>query len=81
MTDLLQFAFIVVLPLIVVAGALVSLFAVGALFDALEDPQALRARVEGAFRPTARAARIPGVDHYYQRHWLDGGKGKSTPAA
>lgn len=82
MTDLLQFAFIVVLPLIVVAGALVSLFAVGALFDALEDPQALRARIEGAFRPsTTAAARIPGADHYYQRHWLGGSKGKSTPAA
>lgn len=80
MTDLLQFAFIVVLPLVVVAGALVSLFAVGALFDALEDPQALRARVEGAFRPTARAARIPGAGHYYQRYWLGAGKGKDTPA-
>ena len=70
MTDLLQFAFIVVLPLIVVGGALVSLFAVGALFDALEDPQALRSRVEGAFRPSTKPARIAGADHYYQRYWL-----------
>ncbi len=80
MTDLLQFAFIVVLPLLLVAGGLVSLFAIGAAFDAMEDPQALRSRVEGAFRPVARAARIPGADHYYQRHWLGAPKTPPTPA-
>ena len=80
MTDLLQFAFIVVLPLVLVAGGLLTLFAVGALFDAMEDPQALRARVEGAFHPIARSARIPGADHYYQRYWLRGPKTPPTPA-
>ena len=74
MTELIQFAFIVLLPLIVVAGGLASLFAVGALFDALEDPQALRARIEGAFRPSATAARVPGPGHYYRPHWLGGGR-------
>ena len=74
MTELIQFAFIVLLPLIVVAGGLASLFAVGALFDAMEDPQALRARIEGAFRPKAAAARVPGPGHYYRPHWLGGGK-------
>ncbi len=73
MTDLFQFAFIVALPLIIVAGGLVSLFAVGALFDALENPQDLRARIEGAFRPAAPAARPAGPRHYYRPHWLGGG--------
>jgi len=77
--DLLQFAFIVVLPLVLVGGGLATLFAVGALFDALEDPQALRTRIEGAFRPSTRAARTVGPDHYYRPHWLGGGKPKAAP--
>ena len=74
MTQAIQFGFIVLLPLIVVAGGLASLFAVGALFDALEDPQALRSRVEGAFRPAQAPARLTGPGHYYRPHWLGGGK-------
>ena len=82
MSDLLQFAFIVVLPILLVVGGLASLFAVGALFDALENPQAMRARIEGAFAPSTRAARIAGADHYYQRYWLGGTKvdKPTTPA-
>jgi hypothetical protein len=72
MRDLIQFAFIVVLPLVLVGGGLATLFAVGALFDALEDPQALRTRIEGAFKPSTRPARTPGADHYYRPHWLGG---------
>jgi hypothetical protein len=68
-TAIAQFAFVVVLPLLVVAGAVVSLFAVGALFDSLEHPDELRARVEGAFRRPPRPARPPGPDHYYTPHW------------
>jgi hypothetical protein len=74
MTQLIQFAFIVLLPLIVVGGGLATLFAVGALFEALEDPQALRARIEGAFRPSTRPARTPGPGHYYRPHWLGDGR-------
>jgi hypothetical protein len=74
MTQAIQFAFIVLLPLIVVGGVLLGLFAVGALFDALEDPEGLRARVEGAFRPSTRPARMTGPGHYYRPHWLKGGK-------
>ena len=82
MTDLLQFVFIVALPLIIVVGGLASLFAVGALFDALENPQALRTRAEGAFRPVARVARMAGPGHYYHPYWLGGDKAKpETPAA
>jgi hypothetical protein len=72
MADLLQFAFIVVLPLVIVAGGLVSLFAVGALFDALDDPKGLRTRIEGAFRSAPREARMTTEKHYYRPYWLGG---------
>ena len=66
---LFEFLFIVVLPFVVVAGALVSLFAVGALFDVLENPGDLRSRIEGAFRRPPKAPRPPGSDHYYKPYW------------
>lgn len=72
MTDLLQFAFILLLPLVIVGGALASLFAVGAVFDALDDPEGLRSRIDGAFRRAPRPARTPGPSHYYRPHWLGG---------
>jgi hypothetical protein len=79
MMDLLQFVFIVVLPIVIVGGGLASLFAVGALFDALEDPQALRTRIDSAFKPSTRPARAVSASHYYRPHWL-GGKPTETPA-
>lgn len=81
MTQIIQFAFIVLLPLIVIAGGLVSLFAVGALFDALEDPEGLRSRIEGAFRPAPPPARMSGPRHYYRPYWLGGGTPPKSPAA
>jgi hypothetical protein len=68
-TALVQFAFIVLVPLVAVAGGLVTLFAVGALFDALEHPEQMRGRVEGLFRRPTRPARTPGPEHYYQPYW------------
>jgi hypothetical protein len=67
--DVLGFAFVLVLPLILVAGGLVSLFAIGALFDALDHPEELRERIEGAFRRPPATARAPGRDHYYRPFW------------
>ena len=66
---LLQFLFILVVPMVVVAGALVTLFGVGALFDALEHPGELRGRIEGAFRRPAPASKNAGADHYYRPYW------------
>jgi hypothetical protein len=66
---IIQFLFILAVPLIVVAGALVTLFGVGALFDALEHPDELRARIEGAFRRPAKASKNAGADHYYRSYW------------
>jgi hypothetical protein len=65
----LQFLFIVLVPFVVVAGGLVTLFAVGALFDALEHPGELQSRVDGLFRRPPRPPKTPGPDHYYQPHW------------
>src|SRR5687767_13013324 len=67
---IVQFLFIMALPLVVVAGALASLFALGALFDALDDPRGLRTRVETAFRAAPVLARKVKPSHYYQPHWL-----------
>jgi len=75
MPDLLEksfgFALILLLPLVVIGGALVTLFAVGALFDALDHPQEVRGRIEGAFRRPPRPSRMAGADHYYQPYWSD----------
>lgn len=66
---LLQFLFILAVPLVLVAGAVVTLFAVGALFDALEHPDALRGRIEGVFRRPLKAPKLADKDHYYQPYW------------
>ena len=66
----IQFLFIVLVPLILVAGAVVTLFAVGALFDALEHPQELRRRIEGAFRRPQKTGKLAGSDHYYRPYWI-----------
>ncbi len=65
----LQFLFIVAVPILVVAGGLVTLFAIGALFDALENPEALQRRIEAAFRRPPKAPRPTGKDHYYRPFW------------
>ncbi len=69
MTDLARFLFIVAVPLVAVGGGLVTLFAVGALFDALEHPEDLRDRIEGIFRQPPAPAKAPRSDHYYRPHW------------
>jgi len=69
MASIIQFVFILLVPLLVVGGALVGLFAVGALFNMLEHPEELRQRIEGAFRRPPRAPRDPAPDHYYRPHW------------
>jgi hypothetical protein len=73
MPDLLEkavgFALILLLPLVVIAGALVTLFGVGALFDALDHPSEVRGRIEAAFRRPLRPSRMAGPDHYYQPYW------------
>jgi NADH:ubiquinone oxidoreductase subunit 6 (subunit J) len=67
--SLAQFLFIVVTPLVVVAGAVVTLFAIGALFDALEHQDELSERVQALFRRPLQAAKDPGKDHYYKPYW------------
>jgi hypothetical protein len=69
MLNLVEFLFIVLVPLALVAGAVVSLFAVGALFDALDHPESIRARIDGAFRRPPKPPKTPGADHYYKPYW------------
>jgi hypothetical protein len=69
MASLVEFLFILIVPLVLVAGAVVSLFAVGALFDALENPGALRGRIEGAFRRPPKPPKPTDSDHYYRPYW------------
>ena len=69
MVDLIQFLFILVLPVVLVAGALVSLFAVGALFDALEHPEELQERIAAAFQAPPPEGKPAGREHYYRPYW------------
>ena len=73
MPDLLEkalgFGLILLLPLVVIGGGLVTLFAVGALFDALDHPSEVRTRIDALFRRPLAAARMTKPDHYYQPYW------------
>jgi len=62
--------FIVIVPLLAVAGGLVSLFAVGALFDLLENQEAFARRIEAAFRRPPRTPTTAGPEHYYRPYWV-----------
>jgi hypothetical protein len=66
----IQFLFIVAVPLVAVAGGLVTLFLVGFVFDTLENPEAATRAVEAAFRRPAKASKPSGPDHYYRPYWL-----------
>lgn len=67
--SIVQFIFIVLVPLLIVAGVLAGLFALGALFNALEHPEELRQRIEGAFRRPLKPPRETAPDHYYRPYW------------
>lgn len=69
MTEILQFLFILAVPIVLAGGGVVSLFAAGALFDALEHPEELSARIEAVFRQPPKPAKTPGDDHYYKPYW------------
>jgi hypothetical protein len=73
MPDLLEkalgFGLILLLPLAVIGGGLVTLFAVGALFDALDHPSEVRTRIDALFRRPPAPARMTKPDHYYQPYW------------
>jgi hypothetical protein len=64
-----QFLFILIVPLVVVAGAVVTLYAIGALFLVLENPGAFTERIEAAFRRPLKPPRMAGKDHYYRPYW------------
>ncbi len=47
----------------------VGFFAIGAFFEALEEPAVLGKRIEAAFRKPVRPAQPIGPDHYYHEYW------------
>ena len=63
------FALVLLLPLVIVGGAMVTLFAVGALFEAADHPHELRGRIDALFRRPPRPARPAPADHYYRPYW------------
>jgi hypothetical protein len=65
----LQFLFILILPLVAVGGGLVTLFAVGALFDFLDNQEAFAKRIEALFRRPPKTPKLAGPDHYYRPYW------------
>ena len=67
--DVVRFAFILVVPLVLVGGAAFSLFALGGLIYVFEHPGELRQGVEGVFRRPEKPARKPSPSHYYQAYW------------
>ncbi len=69
MTQLAQFLFILLVPLVAVAGGVFTLYAVGALFLVLENPGAFSERIEAAFRRPLRPPKTAGKDHYYRPYW------------
>ena len=65
----IQFLFIMLVPLVLVAGGLATLFGLGALLDAVDDPEELKQRIERAFRRPPKPPKPPDPDHYYQPYW------------
>jgi hypothetical protein len=64
-----EFLFVVAVPLVAVAGGLATLFLVGFVFDALENPEPVSRAIEGLFRRPPKPARTTGADHYYRPYW------------
>ena len=73
MDTFVGFAFVVLVPLLLVGGAVATLFAVGALFDALDHPEQMRSRVEGVFRRPPKTPQPAPEDHYYRPYWAGRG--------
>jgi hypothetical protein len=69
MSALIEFLFILAVPLVLVGGAVVTLFALGALFDALDHPAELSGRIQAAFQRPLRPARTVDERHYYRPYW------------
>jgi hypothetical protein len=65
----LQFLFIVAVPLVAVGGGLATLFLVGFVFDTLENPESASRAIESAFRRPPKPSKAAGPDHYYRPYW------------
>ena len=68
-SPMVQFAFVATVPIVATAGAIVSLFAMAALLDALDHPEQLARRVDALFRRPPRDPKPTGAGHYYRPYW------------
>ena len=75
--DIVRFAFILVVPIVLAGGAALSLFALGAVIYVFEHPGELRKLIEGAFRKPEKPSRQPSSSHYYQPYWTRRSSGDS----
>lgn len=64
-----RFLFIVAVPVLAIVGGLVGLFALGALFDFLDNQKDFARRIEGLFRRPPKTPKMAGPDNYYQSYW------------
>jgi hypothetical protein len=71
MNELAAFLFIVLVPLVAVAGAVATLFAVGALFAILDNPGDISSWIEAAFRGRQKPSQPVPDDHYYKAYWAE----------
>jgi hypothetical protein len=69
MSPIIGMLFILSIALGTVAAVVVGLFAVGALFDALDHPEQLHGRLDGLFKRPPAAPKQTAADHYYRPHW------------
>jgi hypothetical protein len=67
--DLVLLDFIIAIPLVLSGAALAGFFAVGALFDAMDNPAALQARIEAVFHRPVAEPRATDRKHYYRAFW------------
>jgi hypothetical protein len=66
----IQFLFIVAVPIAAALGGLVALFAVGALFDFLDNQEQAARRIEALFRRPPKTPTTVGPEHYYRPYWV-----------
>ena len=68
--DFVLVGFVVAVPLVLTALAVAGFFAVGALFDALDDQEALKQRIDAFFRRPPREPAMADRRHYYRPFWV-----------
>lgn len=75
--DVIRFAFIFVVPLVMVAGGALTLFGLGAVIYVFEQPKEVADRINGLFRQPEKPPKKLSSTHYYQPYWTRSSSGGS----